>query len=110
MQTSLERRNPGGTAGSSKASWRILYGFIFKLAVYAAFALLPALRTGRPLAKYLDNFGVICVVAAAVGGLAALLLRQSPGDRALNQWDEALGFTGFYFLSRWLAAGAIGLG
>lgn len=105
MQTSLGRRNSEGTADSSKASWRILCGFIFKLAVYAAFALPSALRTGRPLAKYLDNFSVICVVAATVGALAALLLRQSPGGRALNLWDEALGFTGIYFLSRWLAIG-----
>jgi hypothetical protein len=109
MQTSLGRQDPG-TPDISRASRRVLYGFFVKLAVYAAFALPAAMRSSRPLAKYADSLGTICVVATVICGLAAVLLRQPPGDRALNHWDEALGFAGIYFLSRWIAAGAIGLG
>ncbi|HLZ66111.1 MAG TPA: hypothetical protein VKQ29_07760 [Aliidongia sp.] len=108
MQTSFERQDPTSAPDGSKASRRVLYGFLGKLVIYAAVALPAALRASRPFAKFFDGIGVICVVAVAVCGLAALLLRQRPGDRALNQWDEALGFAGIYFLAHWAAASAIG--
>lgn len=110
MHTSLERRTPEGATDASKASRQIVYGFVFKLTVYAVCALPAALRNGRPLAKYFDTLGLICVVAAFGCGLVALMLRQMPGDRALNHWDQAIGFAGIYFLSRWLVATAIGVG
>ncbi|GGF15453.1 hypothetical protein GCM10011611_21540 [Aliidongia dinghuensis] len=104
MQTSLGRQK-AQDAATLRASRRALGGFVLKLMLYAVFAVPAAVGSGHPLVRYVNNLGAICVFAAVLCGFLALLQRQRPGDRALNQWDEALGFAGIFFLLRGIALG-----
>jgi hypothetical protein len=100
----LERWNGENDRNPAMATRRILFGFGYKLFVYTILALPPAMHSDRPLAKYIAVFGGICAVAMIVCGITAMLLRQAPGGRALNHWDEAFAFAGLFLLARWAAS------
>jgi hypothetical protein len=108
MKSWLERWNEENARDPRLASRRTLHGFAYKSFLYALVALPPAMHVPDHLASYVRTLGIICVAAAAACALAAIVLRQPFVGKAINHWDEAIGYAGITLFLRAIASSLTG--